>query len=64
MNINLSNRNQLFAFRTTRDFTSNFDDLCDRLGFNRSEVCRYALRQFMNLNWTPETVSRVRSQMY
>lgn len=57
-------RNQLFAFRTTRDFTRSFDDLCDRLGFNRSEVCRYALRQFMNLNWTPETVNRIRSQMY
>ena len=57
-------RNQLFAFRTTRDFTRNFDDVCDRLGFNRSEVCRYALRQFMNLNWTPEALHRVRNQMY
>lgn len=64
MNTSSINRNQLFAFRTTHDFTRNFDDLCDRLGFNRSEVCRYALRQFMNLNWTPETVNRIRNQMY
>ena len=38
---NIKDRNQIFAFRTTRDFTSKFDQLCDRLGYCRSEVVRY-----------------------
>jgi hypothetical protein len=38
---NIKDRNQIFAFRTTKDFTKKFDELCDRLGYCRSEVVRY-----------------------
>lgn len=58
-------RNQIFAFRTTRDFTSRFDELCERLGFNRSEVVRFALKEFLNTNFNnAESFKRVRKQMY
>jgi hypothetical protein len=58
-------RNQIFAFRTTRDFTGRFDELCERLGFNRSEVVRFALKEFLNTNFNnAESFKRVRKQMY
>ena len=58
-------RNQIFAFRTTRDFTCRFDELCIRLGFNRSEVVRFALKEFLNTNFNnAESFKRVRKQMY
>jgi hypothetical protein len=58
-------RNQIFAFRTTKDFTRNFDQLCERLGYNRSEVVRFALKEFMQLNWNnAESFKRVRQNMY
>lgn len=58
-------RNQIFAFRTTRDFTGRFDELCERLGFNRSEVVRFALKEFLNSNFNnAESFKRVRTQMY
>lgn len=41
-------RNQILGVRTTNDFINKFDDLCDRLGYNRSEVIRYVLKRFFN----------------
>lgn len=38
---NIKDRNQIFAFRTTKDFTKKFDELCERLGYCRSVVVRY-----------------------
>ena len=45
------NRNQIMGIRTTNDFVSKFDMLCVRLGYCRSEVVRYALKQFLSANW-------------
>lgn len=59
-----NDRNQIFAFRTTRDFTSKFDELANRLGFTRSEVARYCLKRFLTEVRTPETFQRVRQNMY
>jgi metal-responsive CopG/Arc/MetJ family transcriptional regulator len=58
-------RDQNLGFRTTRDFVKKFDNLCDRLGHNRSEVVRYCLKKFLNENWNnPENFSRVRKEMF
>ncbi len=60
----LSTRNQIFAVRTTKDFVKQFDGLCDRLGFNRSEVVRYALKQFFNNHFNnPELFRKVRQDL-
>ena len=60
-----TNRNQIFAFRTTVEFTRKFDDLCDRLGYNRSEVARYCLKKFFNEHFNnPENFKRVRKEMF
>lgn len=59
------NRNQIFAVRTTKDFVNRFDELCDRLGFNRSEVTRYCLKKFLNENWNkPESFQKTRSELF
>lgn len=64
MNNNLS-RNQIFAVRTTADFVSKFDQLCNRLGYNRSEVVRYCLKRFLNEHWNnTENFQRVRKDMF
>lgn len=64
MSIN-PHRNQIFAFRATTDFTKRFDDLCDRLGYNRSEVCRYALKKFFNDHWNNSTnFTKAREEMF
>lgn len=58
-------RNQIVGFRATRDFTKKFDELCVRLGHNRSDVVRYALNNFIRANWNNvENFNRVRSEMY
>ena len=58
-------RNQIFAFRATKDFTSNFDQLCERLGYNRSEVIRYCLKRFFNEHYNnPENFKRARAEMF
>lgn len=60
-----SQRNQLFAFRTTNDFAQRFDNLCDRLGFNRSDVCRYITKKFYLDHFNnPEFFKKVRDEMY
>ena len=62
---NIKDRNQIFAFRTTKDFTSQFDALCDRLGYCRSEVVRYALKQFFRSNWNnTENFNKVKEEMF
>lgn len=61
----LSTRNQIFAVRTTKDFVKQFDGLCERLGHNRSEVVRYALKQFFNSHFNnPELFRKVRQDLY
>ncbi len=58
-------RNQNLGVRTTQDFVTKFDNLCDRLGHNRSEVVRYCLKKFLNEHWNnPENFTRVRKEMF
>ena len=60
-----TNRNQIFAFRTTVEFTRKFDDLCARLGYNRSEVARYCLKRFFNEHFNnPDNFKRARQEMF
>ena len=62
---NIQARNQIFAFRTTKDFTNKFDELCERLGYCRSEVVRYALKQFLSSIWnSPESLDKVKKEMF
>ena len=62
---NIQARNQIFAFRATKDFTSQFDELCERLGYCRSEVVRYALKQFLSSIWnSPESLDKVKKEMF
>jgi metal-responsive CopG/Arc/MetJ family transcriptional regulator len=59
------NRNQIIGIRTTDDFVRKFDELCDRLGFNRSEVIRYCLKRFHNEHFNhPENFTRARREMF
>ncbi len=58
-------RNQILGVRTNRDFVVKFDGLCERLGYNRSEVIRYCLKKFFNENFNnPENFQRVRKEMF
>ncbi len=58
-------RNQILGIRSTKDFISKFDELCDRLGYNRSEVIRYCLKRFLHENWnSSESFQRVRKEMF
>jgi len=58
-------RNQIFAVRTTEEFVDKFDQLCDRLGHNRSEVVRYCLKRFFNEHWNnSENFQRARKEMF
>lgn len=65
METKLTERNQIVGFRATKDFTKKFDQLCERLGHNRSSVVRYALNNFIRNNWNnSENFKRVREEMY
>lgn len=58
-------RNQVVGFRATQDFTNRFDELCHRLGHNRSSVARYALNAFIRSNWNnDENLERAKQEMY
>jgi metal-responsive CopG/Arc/MetJ family transcriptional regulator len=58
-------RNQFLGIRTTNDFVNKFDGLCDRLGYNRSEVIRYCLKRFFNEHYNnPENFKRARAEMF
>lgn len=60
-----NNKNQILAVRATKDFIKKFDELCDRLGYCRSDVVRYALKQFFNSHWNnSENFRTVRKEMY
>jgi hypothetical protein len=62
---NIKDRNQIFAFRTTKDFTKKFDELCDRLGYCRSKVVRYVLKQFVPSNWNnTKSFNKVKQEMF
>jgi metal-responsive CopG/Arc/MetJ family transcriptional regulator len=58
-------RNQILGIRTTNDFIKKFDSLCDRLGHNRSEIIRYALKRFYNEHFNnPDGFSKIRKDLY
>jgi metal-responsive CopG/Arc/MetJ family transcriptional regulator len=58
-------RNQILGIRTTEDFVKKLDSLCKRLGQNRSEIIRYALKRFYNEHFNnPEGFSKVRKDLY
>ncbi len=58
-------RNQIMGIRTTQDFVSKFDGLCERLGYNRSEVIRYCLKKFFNEHFNnSENFQRARKEMF
>ena len=58
-------RNQVLGVRTTNQFVTKFDELCDRLGHNRSEVVRYCLKKFLNEHWdNSENCNRARSELF
>ena len=64
MNKSLS-RNQILGIRTTNDFMNKFDGLCDRLGYNRSEVIRYCLKKFLSDHYNnSENFQRARKEMF
>jgi hypothetical protein len=63
--LKVKNRNTLIGVRATIDFTKKFDELCSRLGQNRSNVVRYALNSFIRNNWNnTENFTRAREEMY
>lgn len=58
------NRNEIIGIRTTKDFIKTFDNLCERLGYRRSTVVRYALRLFINDHFNnPENFKRAKREM-
>jgi len=58
-------RNQIVGIRSSSDFLNKFDELCERLGYNRSEVIRYCLKRFLNEHWNnPENFQKVRKDMF
>ena len=60
-----TDRNQILGVRTTKEFMGKFDGLCDRLGYNRSEVIRYCLKRFFNEHYNhPENFKRARAEMF
>lgn len=59
------NRNQILGVRATIDFVKKFDELCVRLGYNRSQVVRYCLKKFLNEHWNnSENFQKVRKEMF
>ena len=64
MNKNLG-RNQILGIRTTNEFVNKFDGLCDRLGYNRSEVIRFCLKKFFNEHHNNlEKFKKARKEMF
>lgn len=61
----VSIRNQILGVRATREFVSKFDELCVRLGANRSSVIRYCLKRFLNEHWnSSDNFRKARSELY
>jgi metal-responsive CopG/Arc/MetJ family transcriptional regulator len=58
-------RNQMLGIRTTNEFINKFDGLCERLGYNRSEVIRYCLKKFFNDHFNnSENFQKARKEMF
>lgn len=58
-------RNQILGVRATNDFINKFDGLCERLGYNRSEVVRYCLKQFYLSHFNnSENFQKARREMF
>lgn len=58
-------RNQILCIRTNQEFINKFDSLCERLGYNRSEVIRYCLKRFFNEHFNnSENFKRARSELF
>ncbi len=58
-------RNQIVGIRATESFINKFDELCERLGHNRSEVIRYTLKRFLNEHWNnSENFQRARKELF
>jgi metal-responsive CopG/Arc/MetJ family transcriptional regulator len=58
-------RNQILGVRATREFVTKFDELCERLGANRSSVIRYCLKRFLREHWnSSENFKRARAELY
>ncbi len=58
-------RNQILCIRTNQEFITKFDSLCERLGYNRSEVIRYCLKRFFNEHFNnSENFKRARSDLF
>lgn len=58
-------RNQILGIRTTNEFINKFDGLCERLGYNRSEVIRYCLKKFFNEHFNnSENFQKARKEMF
>ena len=65
MNNKVSSRNQILGVRATNQFVNKFDELCDRLGHNRSEVIRYCLKRFLNEHWNnSENFIQAQSELF
>ena len=58
-------RNQILGIRATNDFARKFDELCERLGYNRSIIIRYALNKFYNDNYNnPTNFNQARQDLF
>ena len=58
-------RNQILGIRATNDFVIKFDGLCERLGYNRSIIIRYALNKFYNDNYNnPTNFNQARQDLF
>lgn len=63
--MNKVGRNQFLGIRTTDEFINKFDGLCERLGYNRSEVIRYCLKKFFNEHFNnSENFQKARREMF
>ena len=58
-------RNQILGIRATNDFVRKFDGFCERLGYNRSIIIRYALNKFYNDNYNnPTNFNQARQNLF
>lgn len=58
-------RKQIFGIRTTNQFVVDFDQLCSRLGHNRSEVARYCLKKFLIENGKDQSqLQRIKNELF
>lgn len=57
------NRNIFLGVRTTSDLANQFDSLCDKFGYSRSTVIRFALRKFINDNNDKSIFNKIRNEL-